>query len=188
TPEPRLRAADPPLLIAGGALLLVLLGLPWLVGPYLLTVATEALIFVLFAASLQFLMGVGGLISFGHAAYFGLGAYGVGLAVRHWGAPMEVALLGAPLLAAAGALVFGWFCVRLSGVYLAMLTLAFAQIAWSIAFQWIELTGGDNGIIGIWPPDWASSVVAFYYFAGALCVIGLLCLRHLAFAPFGYTL
>ena len=188
TPEPRLRPADATLRTIGILLLLVLLGLPWLVGPYLLTVATEALIFVLFAASLQFLMGVGGLISFGHAAYFGLGAYGVGLAVRHWGAPMEVALLGAPLLAAAGALVFGWFCVRLSGVYLAMLTLAFAQIAWSIAFQWIELTGGDNGIIGIWSPDWASSVITFYYFSGGLCVIGLFCLRHLAFAPFGYTL
>ena len=188
TPEPRLRPADATLRIAGGLLLVVLLGLPWIVGSYFLSVATEALIFVLFAASLQFLMGVGGIISFGHAAYFGLGAYGVGLAVRHWGMSMEVALLAAPLLAGVGALVFGWFCVRLSGVYLAMLTLAFAQIAWSIAFQWIDLTGGDNGIIGIWPPDWASSVTNFYYLAGAICVIGLLCLRHVAFSPFGYTL
>src|SRR5699024_11763842 len=116
TPEPRLRAADPPLLIAGGALLLFLVGLPWLVGPYFLSVATEALIFVLFAASLQFLMGIGGLISFGHAAYFGLGAYGVGLAVRHWGAPMELALLSAPLLAAAGARLVGCFGARPAGV------------------------------------------------------------------------
>src|SRR5690606_23803540 len=76
----------------------------------------------------------------------------------------------------------------LSGVYLAMLTLAFAQIAWSIAFQWIDLTGGDNGIVGIWPPAWAASTSAFYYLAGAICVIGVLCLRHLAFSPFGYTL
>ena len=188
TPEPMLSPADPALRRAGLLLLLFLLALPWLVGPYFLSLATEALILVLFAASLQFLMGVGGIISFGHAAYFGLGAYGVGLLVRHWGAPMELALLGAPLLAALGALLFGWFCVRLSGVYLAMLTLAFAQIAWSIAFQWIDLTGGDNGIVGIWPPAWAASTSAFYYLAGAICVIGVLCLRHLAFSPFGYTL
>lgn len=188
TPEPMLRQADLPLKLLGALLLAVLLVLPWLVGPYFVSIATEVLIFMLFAASLQFLMGLGGVISFGHAAYFGLGSYGVALAVRHWGAPMEAALLAAPLLAAAGALLFGWFCVRLSGVYLAMLTLAFAQIAWSIAFQWVEVTGGDNGIIGIWPPQWASSVAVFYYFAGAICVIGLLLLRRLAFSPFGYTL
>ncbi|WP_366554876.1 ABC transporter permease [Aquibaculum sediminis] len=188
TPEPMLRPADRSLQLAGLAVLVLLLVLPWIAGPYLVSVATEVLIFVLFAASLQFLMGLGGVISFGHAAYFGLGAYGVGLAVRHWGAPMELALLAAPLLAAGGALLFGWFCVRLSGVYLAMLTLAFAQIAWSIAFQWIELTGGDNGIIGIWPPAWVGSVTAYYYFAGTICVIAVLLLRHFAFAPFGYTL
>ena len=62
----------------------------------------------------------------------------------------------APLAAGVGAVVFGWFCVRLSGVYLAMLTLAFAQITWSIVFQWYEVTGGDNGILGIWPSPWAA--------------------------------
>ena len=72
------------------------------------------------------------------------------------GAPMEMALLAAPLVAGAGALVFGWFCVRLSGVYLAMLTLAFAQIAWSVVFQWYEVTGGDDGLLGVWPSEWAS--------------------------------
>lgn len=188
TPEPLLRRADLPLKLFALAVLALLLVLPWLVGPYFVAIATEVLIFALFAASLHFLMGLGGVISFGHAAYFGLGSYGVALLVKHWGAPMEAALIAAPLLAAGGALLFGWFCVRLSGVYLAMLTLAFAQIAWSIAFQWVEVTGGDNGILGIWPPRWAAPVWVFYYFAGGICVVGLLLLRHLAFSPFGYTL
>ena len=85
-------------------------------------------------------------------------------------------------------MVFGWFCVRLSGVYLAMLTLAFAQIAWSVAFQWVELTGGDNGILGVWPSAWAAGKVTYYYLALALCVAAVLGLRAIIFSPFGYAL
>ncbi|NDP43680.1 MAG: ABC transporter permease, partial [Aromatoleum sp.] len=109
--------------------------LPFTGDEYRLILATDILVLALFTASLQFLMGTGGIASFGHAAYFGLGAYAAALAVRH-GWPMAAALAVSPLAALAGALVFGWFCVRLSGVYLAMLTLAFAQIVWSVAFQW----------------------------------------------------
>jgi branched-chain amino acid transport system permease protein len=94
----------------------------------------------------------------------------------------------APLLAGLAGVVFGWFCVRLSGVYLAMLTLAFAQIAWSTAFQWVELTGGDNGILGVWPSAWAAGKVAYYYLALALCVAAVLALRAIIFSPFGYAL
>ena len=129
--------------MAGGLLVLVLAALPAVAGDFVLGVAGEILIFALFAASLQVLMGVGGMISFGHAAVFGLGAYGAALTVHHLGAAMPAALLAGPLAAGLGALVFGWFCVRLSGVYLAMLTLAFAQITWSAAFQWVALTGGE---------------------------------------------
>ena len=111
----------------------------------------DVLIAVLFATSLHFIMGPGGMHSFGHAAYFGLGAYGAALAVKWFAAPMGLALPAAALAAAVGALLFGWFAVRLSGVYLAMLTLAFAQIVWSIVFQWEDVTGGSNGVLGIWP-------------------------------------
>ena len=104
----------------------------------------------------------GGMVSFGHAAYFGLGAYGAALLVLRAGLPMELALLLGPLAAAAGAALFGWFCVRLSGIYLAMLTLAFAQIVWSIAFQWDAVTGGSNGLVGIWPASWLGSRGAYY--------------------------
>jgi len=126
--------------------------------------------------------------SFGHAAYFGLGAYGAALAVKHLGLSMEAAALLGPALAAAGALVFGWFCVRLSGVYLAMLTLAFAQITWSIAFQWYDVTGGDNGIVGVWPSPWASSAGAFYYLTLLTTGAGIVLLRQFVFAPFGMGL
>src|SRR6185503_4143472 len=102
-------------------------------------------------------IGVGGIVSFGHAAYFGLGAYGAGLLVTRLGLPMEPALVAAPVVAGLGAALFGFFVVRLTGIYLAMLTLAFSQIVYAVAFQWVELTGGDNGVVGVWPSPWAAS-------------------------------
>ena len=81
----------------------------------------------------------------------------------------------ASLLGLAGALAFGWFCVRLSGVYFAMLTLAFAQIAWSVAYQWTEVTGGDNGLIGVWPSAWAAAPSRFYWLTLALASGGVAC-------------
>jgi branched-chain amino acid transport system permease protein len=85
-------------------------------------------------------------------------------------------------------LIFGWFAVRLAGVYFAMLTLAFAQIAWSVAFQWVEVTGGDNGILGVWPAALVGAPARFYWLAFALTVAGVACLRMLTFSPFGYAL
>ncbi len=170
------------------AVLAVLAALPMVAGDYALQVMSEIFIFALFAVSLQFIMGGGGMISFGHAAYLGLGAYGAALLVHHLDAPMELALLAAPLTAGAGALLFGWFCVRLSGVYLAMLSLAFAQITWSAAFQWYDFTGGDNGILGVWPSGWAAGAAAFYYLSLVLCAGAIWVLRKVTFAPFGYAL
>jgi branched-chain amino acid transport system permease protein len=161
---------------------------PLVAGNYTLTVLSEVLIFALFAASLHFLMAVGGLASFGHAAYFGLGAYGAAFATTKFGLPMVASLALGPLLGIAGAILFGWFCVRLSGVYFAMLTLAFAQIAWSVAFQWVEVTGGDNGMLGVWPARWASGATAFYLLSLAVSAAGIAMLRVLVFSPLGYTL
>jgi branched-chain amino acid transport system permease protein len=174
--------------------LLVVLGiavaalLPLVAGDYLLAVASEVLIFMLFAASLHLLVGAGGLVSFGHAAYFGLGAYGAALALKQFNLPMPAGLVAGPLLGAFGALIFGWFCVRLSGVYFAMLTLAFAQIVWSVAFQWTEVTGGDNGLIGVWPSAWAATASHFYLLTIALVAVGIALLRVILFSPFGYAL
>jgi branched-chain amino acid transport system permease protein len=171
-------------------LLALLLALP-LFGdsfPYALTLSIDLLLAALFAASLHFIMGPAGMHSFGHAAYFGLGAYGAALFLKALSLPMELSLLFAPVIAALGALLFGWFCVRLSGVYLAMLTLAFSQIVWSVVYQADELTGGSNGIVGIWPAEWLAGKSAYYYLTLALCAACVLLMRRFLFSPFGYAM
>ncbi len=169
------------------ALLVAVAAPPFLAGDYALIVLTDMAIAVLFAASLHFIMGPGGMASFGHAAYFGIGAYGAALLTKWFAAPMVPALLAAPLCAGMAGVLFGFFCVRLSGVYSAMLTLAFAQIAWSVAFQWVEVTGGDNGVLGVWPAPWATKL-HFYWLALGCSVVGTLALRRIALSPFGYAL
>ena len=166
----------------------MLLALPLVGDAYSVKVAIEVLCFALAAFSLNFLIGVGGIVSFGHAAYFGLGAYGAGLLVTKLGLTMEPALLAAPLIAGLGAAVFGFFIVRLTGIYLAMLTLAFAQITYAVAFQWVEVTGGDNGVVGVWPSRWAASRESYYYLALAVTAAAVVLLRRGIYAPFGYTL
>ena len=179
-------------LLKKGALLLivVLLTLPLLeqTFPYALVLGIDLLVAMLFAASLHFIMGPGGMHSFGHAAYFGSGAYGAALFLKAFGLPMLMALLLAPLLAGMGALVFGWFCVRLSGVYLAMLTLAFAQIVWSVIYQSDQFTGGSNGITGLWPAPWLADKFSYYYLTLVFVTAGVLLMRRILFAPFGYAL
>ncbi len=168
---------------------LALLGLLPLVGDsFILVLITDIAIFCLFAASLHFLLGLGGLVSFGHAAYFGGGAYAAALLVTYAGTPMELALILAPLAAGLTAIIFGWVCLRLTGVYFAMLTLAFAQLLWSLVFQWGDFTGGDDGLVDIWPSEWASGTTTFYYLALVLCIGGIILLRHAAHSPFGYAL
>jgi branched-chain amino acid transport system permease protein len=142
------------------------------------------LIAALFACSLHLMMGPGGMISFGHAAWFGLGAYSSALMVLTLAAPMPLALLAAPVTAGLVAIAFGWFVVRLSGVYLAMLTLAFAQIVWAAATQWTWLTGGDDGILGVWP----SGPVPFFWWVLSLSVAAIWLLMRIACAPFGLAL
>ncbi|RQO81714.1 ABC transporter permease [Acidovorax sp. FJL06] len=189
-PEAPLRASPPWYKIGAAALVAVLVVLPFVTtgSPYLTVLMIDLLIAALFAASLHFIMGPAGMHSFGHAAYFGLGAYAAALLVRSAGIPMELALVLAPLAAAAGALLYGWFCVRLSGVYLAMLTLAFAQITWAICYQWDGFTGGSNGLTGVWPAQWLSDKRNYYFLTLALVAGSVLLLRRVLFSPFGYAL
>jgi branched-chain amino acid transport system permease protein len=188
--EAPLRAAAPWLRVLAWAVVAALALLPLAAGsfPYAAVLTVEILIAVLFAASLHFIMGPGGMHSFGHAAYFGLGAYGAAILLKSLALPMEAALVFAPWVAALGALVFGWFCVRLSGVYLAMLTLAFSQIVWSVVFQWDGFTGGSNGLTGLWPSAWLSAGYAYYYLTLVLTVLGVLLLRRVLLSPFGYAM
>ncbi|MDP9897491.1 branched-chain amino acid transport system permease protein [Variovorax boronicumulans] len=188
--EEPLRRPSNAYLIAAAVLALMLAVLPFLTvsSPYTMVLMIDLLIAALFATSLHFIMGPAGMHSFGHAAYFGLGAYGAALLVRSLHLPMEIALIVAPVVAALGALVYGWFAVRLSGVYLAMLTLAFAQITWAITYQWDSFTGGSNGLTGVWPSEWLSNKQAYYWLTLVLVGAGVWWLRRVLFSPFGYAL
>lgn len=188
TIEAPLRAADKLFKAGAAVLLLALVSLPLLAAdsPYTTVLVIDLLVAALFATSLHFIMGPGGMHSFGHAAYFGLGAYGAALLLR--ALPMELALAVAPVVGAVGAVLFGWFCVRLSGVYLAMLTLAFAQIAWAIVYQWDSFTGGSNGVTGVWPAAWLGGGSRYYYLTLALVAGSIWLLRRVLFSPFGYAM
>ena len=170
------------------ALMLGLALLPQAADSFLLVLMIDVLIACLFAASLHFMLSLGGLVSFGHAAFFGGGAYTAALFVQYLQTPMAWAMFLAPLAAGLLAVMIGWFCMRLTGVYFAMLTLAFAQLLWSVVFQWADLTGGDDGIVSIWPAQWASDTTAFYYLTLVVAGGGIVLLRHIAHTSFGYAL
>ncbi len=189
--------AEAPLVLGGrrqiwvwGVIGALLWALPTLTAssPYTTVLAIDLLTAALFAASLHFIMGPAGMHSFGHAAYFGLGAYVAALLVLRAGLPMEASLALAPVLTALAAVLIGWFCVRLSGVYLAMLTLAFGQILWSICFQWDSVTGGSNGVTGVWPSATFASKTHYFYLTLVLVAASLYALRRILFAPLGYAM
>ena len=171
-----------------GLLAAVLALAPLALPPFFLQLLTEIAIVGLFATAFNLLMGFGGMVSFGHAAYFALGAYAPALLIKRAGLPMLLALPAAPLVAAAGALLFGFFIVRLSHTYFAMLSLAFAQIVFTVIFKWKTLTGGDDGLLDVWPPALLKSPVAYYYFTLAIVALSLAALHAIVVSPFGYAL
>ncbi len=165
--------------------------------------ANDVVIWALFATSLNLLVGYTGLVSFGHAAYFGIGAYTTGLLMKKAGVSFLLALPAAGVAAALFAAVFGFFCVRLTRIYFAMLTLAFAQIVWAICFKWNEVTGGEQGMPEIPYPgfDWVERIAAwlpfvggyrtseyFYFLTLILVAACLWALRRVAGSPFGRML
>jgi branched-chain amino acid transport system permease protein len=168
--------------------LALLLVLPLVLPSFLVVVMTEIAIVALFATAFNLLMGFGGMVSFGHAAYFALGAYAAALLVKQAAWPMPLALATAPFVAVAGALFFGFFIVRLTQTYFAMLSLAFAQIVFTVLFKWKTLTGGDDGILNVWPPPALKSPLAYCYFTFAVAGLAMLTLRAIVDSPFGYAL
>lgn len=165
----------------------LLAGLAWLGGPYWQTLAADALILMIFGISLQSMMALGGLISFGHAAFFGLGAYGAALSHSLWGASLPVALAAGCAAALLVAAVFGAAVVRSAGVYLAMLSLALAQVVWASATQWVSLTGGDNGLIGLTLVGDEGRPL-FYALLVALALLSVFALRLLGRSVMGAAL
>jgi branched-chain amino acid transport system ATP-binding protein len=146
-------------------------------------------IFGIFAMSLDILMGYGGLPSLGHAAFFGLGAYGVGIAAVKLGLPWwQGLILGLAACAAVGA-VFGLVALRTKDLYFMLITLALGQLLWGAANRWGSFTGGFNGLAGIKPPAaWLASTEAFYYVGLALLVLLALAMKRLVDSPFGLAL
>jgi branched-chain amino acid transport system permease protein len=167
---------------------------PWALARYQLSILTDLLIFGLFALSLDLILGYTGMVSFGHAAYFGLGAYGSALVLINFAQPIPVALLAGALLAGAVALPIGWFSTRATGIYFAMLTLAFAQLLYTVAYKWRDLTGGSDGIAGVpktalyWGGPSLASAQAFYFVVAACVVLSLVLCRAFVHSPFGRAL
>ena len=180
--------------LLGWLTVVVLAVLPWVLARHQLSLLTDLLIFGLFALSLDLIMGCTGMVSFGHAAYFGLGAYGSALVLIHFGQPIPVALLAGAALAGLVAAPVGWFSTRATGIYFAMLTLAFAQLLYTVAYKWRDLTGGSDGIAGVpktalyWGGPSLASPRAFYLVVAVALVVSFLLCRALARSPFGRAL
>jgi branched-chain amino acid transport system permease protein len=179
--------------IAGAIVAALLFVLPFVLtnlgepGEYWIGLTTEMIIYALFAMSLNLILGYGGMVSFGHAAFFGVGAYTVALLMKKAGMPLYVALAAAPLAGALVAAVIGWFCVRLIGLYFAILTLAFSQLLYMVAFQWRDLTGGDDGIHGIPRPEFLGPV-NYYLFCLILFLLCFLLMRMIVNSSFGLSI
>ena len=168
--------------------IVILALLPVLLSKFYLHLASTILIMALFAMSFNLILGSMGMTSFGHAAFFGMGAYTYALLSTKAGSPLLLNICLAPVAGALAALVVGYFCIRLHGILFAMLTLAFSQIFYTIAFQWYGFTGGDNGIVGLPVPGLFASDAAFYYFTAGVTALGVGLLWRLVHSPFGHTL
>ena len=172
-------------------LLLLIFGLLPLVktSSYQLMLANHILIWGMFALAFNLLFGVTGMLSFGQALYYGLGAYSVGMMVKYLGQSWFLPGIGLGLLLAALlSVLVGLLIIRVSGVFFTVLTLAFGQLAWQITFRWYHFTGGDDGIQGIIPPGILSDRTVYYYFTFAAVVMSIWFMRRLARSPLGLTL
>jgi branched-chain amino acid transport system permease protein len=179
--------------VAPAIVFFLLLVAPPFLSSFLLTLLTQALIYAILAMSLDIILGYTGLASLGHAAYFGLGAYSVGILATRYGAGFEITLPAGVLLALAVAAIFGLVALRAIGVYFLMITLALGMVVWGLAHRWVTMTQGDNGISAIPRPDlglpWSLAFsIPFYYFALAGFFIAFWILRTVVRSPFGQTL
>jgi branched-chain amino acid transport system permease protein len=173
--------------------------IPWMGSRYNVFLAEQIAIDALFAVSLNLLLGSTGLVSFGHVAYFGVGAYVCAILMKTYEVPFVIAFPAAGVGTALFALVSGFFCVRLIKLYFAMLTLAFSQIVWAIVYKWNDVTGGDQGLPEIPFPnlDWMNSIPflgdlktsdQFYLFSLAIIAVALAILHRIVRSPFGRVL
>ena len=161
--------------------------------PYAMTLLTEALIMGLFAMSLDLMVGYARLISFGHAAAYGLGAYTCGNILLHTDIPLPFAVLMAGVFSGIVAIGIAWVCTQATGVSFSMLTLALAQLLYAVAFKWTSVTGASDGLAGIprrpgpFGTTFFAGKIGFYYLTMA-CLCGFMFARALVRSPFGAVL
>jgi len=167
---------------------LVLLIVPFVFSRSMVSLINEMLIMALAGCALNLMLGYGGMVSFGPAGLYAVGAYATAILLTKYGAPFFVAVLAAPVVAAIVGAIVGWFCVRRSAVYFALLTLAFAQIIWTIIFEWYDFTNGDNGIVSIPIPEVLYVGSNIYYFSLAIVAVCIFVLWRIVNSPFGATL
>jgi branched-chain amino acid transport system permease protein len=173
-----------------GVAVLVLFFLPFFI-PYK-ALGSQILIFMLFAMGYDICLGYAGMLSFGHAAFFGMGAYTTGLLILHYNANILLAIFAGILFSVFLAIPIGYTAIRRKGIYFAMVTLAYAQMFYFIAFKWTSLTGGDDGLQGIPRPDFfgisLKSETSVYYFILAFLLISIWFAFRVVRSPFGHAL
>jgi len=169
-------------------LILISLIAPFVISEFYLAILCEALVMSLLALSFNLLFGYMGQLSFGQAAFYGLGGYAVAMLMTKAHLNFWLSLVAGILLPAIIGLIVGYFCVRLRGIYFAILTLAFGQLIFFIVFKWHNFTGGDDGIQGIFPPDFLKSPTAYYYFILIVFLLSSYVLWRIIHSPFGQTI
>lgn len=179
--------------LVGLAVVTALLAAPFALERYALGLLTHILIIAVFAMSLDLLIGYTGLLSLGHAAFFGAGAYTIGILAKHYGVDSLIGLPLAVLVGVAIAAIFGPFVLRVTGAYFLMLTLALAQLLFGIAWFWRSMTGGDDGLAGLPRPTLPVGINlwderAFYYFILAIAVLAAVTMFGLVNSAFGLAL
>jgi branched-chain amino acid transport system permease protein len=182
-----------PALATIGVAALLALALPHLLTSYYLSLVVKMMIYALFAMSFDLLIGYTGMASLGHAAYFGVAAYAIGLLALRLDWNVWLALPASLMVAATTAAAFGLLALRTRGSYFLMITLALSQVLWGIAFGWRSLTGGEDGLPDVPRPDlglpWSlADDTPFYYFVLVVVGIGALLLVRIVASPFGYAL
>jgi len=186
-------------LVVLAAIWIVLLLAPFWMAPLggYTALATRVLVLGLAAMSVNFLLGFTGVLSFGHAAYFGLGAYGAGLTLKYLALSTPLSLLLGMLLGGVAGAILGALIVRRRGVYFAMVTIAFGQVFYYIAFQWSSLTGGDDGLrgfsrqpldLGFMRVDILANANNFYYFVLVCFALAVAVMGFILRSPYGRTM
>jgi branched-chain amino acid transport system permease protein len=162
--------------------------IPFADSRYLIDITTEIMVYALFALSLNVIIGYSGNVSFGHAAYFAIGGYTNAILLTTYELPLVVSFPAAVLASGLAAAFVAYFCTRLSDIYFAMLTLAFAMLVWAIAFKWRSVTGGDDGFVGVDVPAFIDTRVPFFYFTLIVVSVSTAVLWMICHSAFGQTL